>query len=154
MALDSRVLAAYVGIFATLGTVFGLVGFLSVRWAETVYIASASGGAAGRLGPIFAGLVTFQNSVLLQFLAPLLTFVFGFVFGSREFSVGGGALLGATGGAVGYVALMLPALALSVLAPSGSQVFPLPSILPLVAAALVLSGVAGAVGGYLGARTS
>jgi hypothetical protein len=154
MTLDSRLLAAYAGIFGTLGIVFGAVGFLSVRWAESVYIATASGDAARTLGPIFAGLVTFQNGVLVQFLAPLLAFVFGFVFGSREFSAGDAVLVGGGGGVVGYVSLAVPALGLTLLAPAESQVFPPTSILLVLLGAWLLSGVAGAVGGYVGVRTS
>jgi hypothetical protein len=154
MTLDSRLLAAYAGVFGTLGIVFGLVGFLSVQWAESVYIASASGEAARTLGPIFAGLVTFQNGVLVQFLAPLLAFVFGFVFGSREFSAGDGLLVGGVGGGVGYVSLAVPAIGITLLAPSQSQVFPPASMLPVVLGAWLLSVVAGAVGGYVGVRTS
>jgi hypothetical protein len=154
MPLDSRLLAAYVGIFGTVGAVFGLVGFLSVQWAESVYIASASGEAVRTYGPIFAGLVTFQHSALVQLLAPVLTLVFGFVFGSREFAARDGALVGGVGGVVGYVSLTVPALALTLLAPSASQVFPPASMLPVVAGSLVLSVVAGAVGGSVGVETS
>jgi hypothetical protein len=154
MTLDSRLLAAYAGIFGTVGTALGLVGFLSVRWAESVYVASASGEAARTLGPIFAGLVTFQNGVLVQFLALVLAFVFGFVFGSREFSAGDGVLVGGVGGAVGYVTLAVPAIGITLLAPSQSQTFPPTSMLLVVLGAWLLSGTAGAVGGYVGVRTS
>lgn len=154
MTLDSRHLGVYAAIFGTLGVAFGLVGFLSVRWAEAVYITSASGDAVRTLGPVFAGFAALQTGVLLQFLAVVLVFVFGFVFGSREFSPRDGALIGGAGGVVGYVSLMAPALGLLLVAPSGAQLFPLSSILVVIVGTLVVSAVAGTAGGYVGVQAS
>lgn len=154
MSMNSRLIGAYVGIFATLGVAFGLLGYLSVQWAESVYIASADGDMVETLGPIFAGFVVFQNSAILQFLALVLVFVFGFIVGSREYSGRDGALAGGIGGLVGYVSLTVSAMGLLLIAPSESQVFAVSSILPVVGVAFLLSGVAGAIGGYIGATTS
>jgi hypothetical protein len=154
MTLDSRLLGVYAAIFGTLGVAFGLIGFLSVQWAESVYITSASGDAVRTLGPVFAGFAALQTSVLLQFLSVVLVFVFGFVFGSRQFSPRDGALIGGAGGVVGYVSLTIPGLGLLLLAPSRAQVFPLSSILLLLVGSLVVSAVAGTAGGYVGVQTS
>lgn len=154
MALDTRFLGVYVGIFGTLGVAFGLVGLLSVRWAESVYVVSAGGDIVQTLGPIFSGFVVFQNSVFLQFFALVLAFVFGFIFGSREYAARVGALVGGTGGLVGYVSLLVPSMGLLLVAPSQSQVFALSSILLVAVGSFLFSGIAGAAGGYIGAKTS
>ncbi len=152
--IDARFLGVYVGVFGTLGTGAGVVGFLSVRWAESVYLVAAGGDMVQTLGPVFSGFVVFQTSVFLQFLALVLAFVFGFVFGSREYGGRAGALVGGAGGLVGYVPFVLPAIGLLLVAPTASQVFPPSSLLPVVAGSFLLSGLTGAVGGFVGAETS
>lgn len=154
MNIDSRTLAMYPVIFGPLGIGFGLVGFISIRWAETVYISAATGEIVQTLGPVFAGAVVFQNMILIHFLSLALILVFSFQFGAQQLTTTDGAAVGGLGGIVGHASLLVPSLPLLIAAPAESQVFTLPSMLPLAISALVMAGFIGAVSGYFGAKPS
>lgn len=154
MNIDSRTLAMYPAIFGPLGIVFGLIGFISIRWAETVYISAAAGGIVQTLGPVFSSVVVLQNTIMIHFLSLALILVFSFQFGSRQLTDKDGAVVGGLGGIVGHASLLVPSIPLLIAAPAESQVFTLPSMLPLAISALVMAGLVGAISGYFGAKPS
>lgn len=154
MTVDSRVFGLYAGIFGVIGIAFGLTGFLSIRWAESVYISAASGDIVQTLGPVFAGVIVLQNTIVLQFLSLVLVLVFGFLFGSEQLARESGALVGGVGGLVGHLSLTIPSVLLVIVAPSEAQAFAPPSMLTLAISTLILAGIAGAVSGYVGSAAS
>jgi hypothetical protein len=154
MDIDARTLAMYPVIFGPLGIVFGLVGFISIRWAEAVYISAAAGEIVQTLGPVFAGTVVLQNTIMIHFLSLALVLVFSFQFGTQQLTTTDGAAVGGLGGIIGHASLLVPSIPLLIVAPAESQVFTLPSMLPLAISALVMAGLIGAISGYFGAKPS
>jgi hypothetical protein len=152
--IDSRFFVVYLGVFGSLGIGAGMIGFLSVQWAESVYLISASGDLAQQLGPIFSGFVVLQNSILIQFFAIHMTLLLGLLFGGQKNRGQDGALVGGLGGLIGYLSFFIPAVGLLLVAPTESQLFQISSILLLVAGSFVISGLTGAVGGFIGAEAN
>lgn len=93
-----------------------------------------------------------QNSIFIQFFAIHTTFLLGLLFGGQKHRGRNGALVGGLGGLIGYLSFFIPAVGLLLVAPTESQFFQISSILLLVAGSFVLSGLTGAIGGFVGAE--
>jgi hypothetical protein len=145
MAATSRVVALVLAVFAAVGLALGLVGYLTLSWAQARFVVAAGGASPGEFGPVFVGLVSFQTAATQMALAPVLSVLVGALGGSRFREVRRAAAV--TGGATALGCLLMALLGLGVTGLAGAQqaVGLGDALVPLAATAVVGGGVGAAL---------
>jgi len=145
-----------VSVYVVAGVAFGLVGLVSMLWAQAQFVAEAGGSSPGEFGPVLLAVVYFQTTVAFLIAAPLLGAATGAMAGSRFRSGREAAAVGGGGGALGCVIMLLLSIGGASLV-SGAGTGQLYAIGAAVVPALVATaaaGVTGGVGGLLGSLAS
>lgn len=150
MSGTTRALGLLVAVFAAVGLALGVVGFLTLSWAQTRFVVTAGGASPSQFGPVFVGLVFFQTVGTHLALGPVLSVLLGTLAGSRFPETGRAAAVAGAGTALGSLLMAVLALAVTGLAGVAQGVGFGTALVPIVATAVV-GGGAGAAGGAVGA---
>jgi hypothetical protein len=146
MARAPRVAGLVVAVFAAVGLALGLVGYLTLSWAQARFVAGAGGGA-NEFGPVFVGLVSFQTAATQMALAPVLSALLGTLAGSRFADVTRAVAVTGGSAAAGCLVMTVLAVAVTGLAGAAQGVGLGNALVPVVVTTAVGGGVGAAAGG-------
>jgi hypothetical protein len=147
-----RQVGLIVGTFAAVGVALGMVGYATADWARTQFIAEASGASPGEFGPVFVALSTFQTTVTMFVVGPVVAASLGLLSGSRFVDprrAGGVATVGSLAGFLLMTGLGIVGVGLVSGSGTGQIYTPGAAVGPLLLSA-VATGATGGVAGVAG----
>jgi len=150
-----RQLGLIVGTFAALGVALGTVGYVTAAWARAQFVVAATGSQPAEFGPVFVALSTFQTTVTMLLVGPVVGAALGLLSGSRfpaPLRAGGVAAAGTLVGFLLMTGLGVAGIGLVSGPGTGQTYAPSAAAGPLLLSALAtgaVGGVAGVVGSAL-----